>query len=68
MSFGNLAMQLVQRGEYGRMVALQGGKYTTVPIETVLAGKKRVDVEAYYDKENYKPKVKDFMGVPMFLT
>jgi len=68
MSFGNLAMQLVQRGEFGRMVALQGGRYTTIPIETVLTGKKIVDVEAYYDKENYKPKVRDFHGIPMFLT
>ena len=68
MSYGNLAMQLIQREEYGKLVALQGGKYTTVPVETVLAGKKIVDVEAYYDKENYKPKVKDFLGVPMFLT
>jgi ATP-dependent phosphofructokinase / diphosphate-dependent phosphofructokinase len=68
MSFGNLAMQLVQRDDYGKMVALQGGRYTTIPIEIVLTGKKQVDVEAYYDKENYKPKVKDFLGVPMFLT
>jgi 6-phosphofructokinase 1 len=68
MSYGNLAMQLIQREEYGKMVALQGGRYTTIPIEMVLTGKKRVDVEAYYDKENYKPKVKDFLGVPMFLT
>jgi ATP-dependent phosphofructokinase / diphosphate-dependent phosphofructokinase len=68
MSYGNLAMQLVQRNDYGKMVALQGGRYTTIPIEIVLTGKKQVDVEAYYDKENYKPKVKDFLGVPMFLT
>ncbi|MFU8826213.1 MAG: 6-phosphofructokinase [Brevefilum sp.] len=68
MSFGNLAMQLVQRDDYGKLVALQAGRYTTVPIEIVLTGKKQVDVEAYYDKENYKPKVKDFLGVPMFLT
>jgi len=68
MSYGNLAMQLIQRDEYGKLVALQGGRYTTVPIETVLAGKKQVDVEAYYDKENYKPKINDFLGVPMFLT
>lgn len=68
ISFGNLAMQLVRRQEYGKMVALQGGRYTTIPIEMVLTGKKRVDVEAYYDKENYKPRVKDFLGVPMFLT
>jgi len=68
MSFGNLAMQLVQRDDYGKLVALQGGRYTTVPIEIVLTGTKQVDVEAYYDKVSYKPKVKDFLGVPMFLT
>jgi len=68
MSYGNLAMQLVHREEYGKLVALQGGKYTTVPVDIVLTGKKQVDIEAYYDKENYKPKVKDFLGVPMFLT
>jgi 6-phosphofructokinase 1 len=68
MAYGNLAMQLLEKEEYGMLVGLQGGKYTTVPVETVLAGKKIVDVEAYYDKENYKPKVKDFLGVPMFLT
>ncbi len=68
MAYGNLAMQLLEKGEYGKLVALQGGKYTCVPVETVLAGKKIVDVAAYYDKENYKPKVKDFLGVPMFLT
>jgi len=68
MSYGNLAMQLVLREEFGKLVALQGGRYTTVPIEIVMSGKKQVDVEAYYDRENYKPKVKDFLGVPMFLT
>ncbi|NLG97889.1 MAG: phosphofructokinase [Chloroflexi bacterium] len=68
MSFGNLAMQLIRRGETGKMVALHGGKYTTVPVEMVLAGTKRVNVPAYYDIENYKPRIKDFMGVPMFLS
>ena len=68
MAYGNMALQLIKRGEYGKLVGLQGGKYTAVPVETVLSGKKIVDVEAYYDKENYKPKVKDFLGVPMFLT
>ena len=68
MSYGNLAAQLIRRNETGKMVALHGGKYTTVPVEMVLAGKKRVDVPSYYDIDNYKPKVKDFMGVPMFLS
>lgn len=68
MSFGNLAVQLIRRNETGKMIALHGGKYTTVPVEMVLAGKKRVDVASYYDIDQYKPRVKDFMGVPMFLS
>jgi len=66
MSYGNLAVQLIHRNDTGKMVALHGGKYTTVPISMVLAGQKRVDVPSYYDIENYRPKVRDFMGVPMF--
>ena len=67
-SFGNLAWQCVERGDTGRMVALHGGKYTTIPVSMVLAGKKIVDVAGYYDIEKYRPKIKDFMGVPMFLS
>ena len=68
MSFGNLAVQLIKRNETGKLVALHGGKYTTVPINMVLAGKKRVDVPSFYDIDNYVPKIHDFMGVPMFLS
>ena len=68
MSYGNLAVQLIRRNETGKMVALHGGKYTTVPISMALAGQKRVDVPSYYDIEHYRPKVTDFMGVPMFLS
>jgi 6-phosphofructokinase len=67
MSFGNLAVQLIMRGETGKMVALQGGKYTTVPIEYTMTGKKRVDVENLYDVENYRPRVRNVLGMPMFL-
>jgi ATP-dependent phosphofructokinase / diphosphate-dependent phosphofructokinase len=68
MSYGNLAVQLINRNETGKLVALHGGKYTTVPINMVLAGQKRVDVPSYYDIDQYKPKIRDFMGVPMFLS
>jgi ATP-dependent phosphofructokinase / diphosphate-dependent phosphofructokinase len=68
MSYGTLAVQLIKRKETGKLVALHGGKYTTVPINMVLAGKKRVDVPSFYDIENYIPKIRDFMGIPMFLS
>jgi ATP-dependent phosphofructokinase / diphosphate-dependent phosphofructokinase len=67
-SFGHLAIQLIQRNESGKMVCLHGGKYATVPIDMILAGKKRVDVPSYYDIVNYRPRIRDFMGVPMFLS
>ncbi|HEY66219.1 MAG TPA: ATP-dependent 6-phosphofructokinase [Caldilineae bacterium] len=67
ISFGNLAMQLVLKGETGKMVALQGGKYTTVPIEYTTTGIKRVDVENMYDVESYRPRIRNVLGMPMFL-
>lgn len=68
MSFGTLAVQLIKRNETGKMVALHGGKYSTVPLGMIMAGKKRVDVPAFYDIETYRPRIRDFMGVPMFLS
>lgn len=67
-SFGNLAWQCVAREDTGRMVCLQGGKYNTIPLNLIVSGKKIVDVAAYYDADNYRPKIKDFLNVPMFLS
>jgi 6-phosphofructokinase len=67
VSFGNLALDQVAIGHTGRMVALQQGIYTTAPLDTVTAAKKRVDVTALYDSENYRPRVRDMLGKPMFL-
>jgi ATP-dependent phosphofructokinase / diphosphate-dependent phosphofructokinase len=67
VSYGYLASQLLGRGVSGRLVALQEGKYTNIPIQTVTQGVKRVDVHELYDVENYRPKVSHVMGKPMFL-
>jgi 6-phosphofructokinase len=66
-SFGNLALDQVALGHTGRMVALQQGIYTTVPLDMIVQGKKQVDVSALYDRENYRPRVSDMLGKPMFL-
>lgn len=65
-NYGSLAADLLLRGETGKMVAVVDGRYTAVPIE-VGEQKKRVDVGRFYDAENYRPKVADVMGMPMFL-
>ena len=65
--FGTLALDQLAKGIAGRMVALQQGVYTTVPIGMVVAGKKCVDVAALYDTESYRPRMHDVLGKPMFL-
>jgi 6-phosphofructokinase 1 len=66
-NYANMAMDLAAEGMSGRMVALQGGTYTHVPISTIMIGKKRVDVAELYDPVNYRPKVRHVLGKPMFL-
>ncbi|MBI5463442.1 MAG: 6-phosphofructokinase [Ignavibacteriales bacterium] len=67
ISYANLATDLALKKEFGRMVALRDGRYTTVPIEVITSGKKTVDVIELYDAERYRPKVAHLLGKPMFL-
>ncbi len=67
VSYGQLAMDLVAHRRSGRMVALRDGNYTHVPLNRVVAGVKRVDVDEMYDVEQYRPKIADMLGKPMFL-
>ena len=67
ISYANLATDLVLKKQTGQMVALREGKYTTVPINTLTQGVKRVDVAELYDEQNYLPRVAVVLGKPMFL-
>ena len=67
ISYANLAVDLVSRKKFGKMVALRDGRYTYVSIETLGQGLKRVDVEELYDPIQYRPKVVDLLNKPMFL-
>ncbi|MBM3148150.1 MAG: phosphofructokinase, partial [Actinobacteria bacterium] len=66
--FGNLAVDHILRGDTGRMVALRNGRYDSVPIDTVVAYKKVVDVERFYDAERYRPTYDAFELQPMFVV
>jgi ATP-dependent phosphofructokinase / diphosphate-dependent phosphofructokinase len=67
-AYGNIALNLIMQKDTGKLTSIQNGKYTTVPLDMVISGKKQADVDAYYDEENYVPKVKNFLGHPMLLT
>jgi 6-phosphofructokinase len=66
-NYANMVMDLINKQQFGYMVALQGGKYTHVPANTVTLGLKRVDVDELYDPESYRPKLRSVEGKPMFL-
>ena len=67
MAFGNYALDLVQAGRFGRLVALRKGCYDSVPLETVTATKKVVNVEQHYNTDRLRPMYRAFEGLPMFI-
>ncbi len=67
-NYGALAVDLAMRGMTGRMVALREGRYTHVAADMPMRGKKRVDVDEFYDIEQYRAKVAHIQGKPMFLS
>ena len=51
--FGIAAVDMIVRGDFGRMASLQRGEITTAPLEGVINKLQLVDVEKYYDTERY---------------
>jgi 6-phosphofructokinase len=66
MAFGNLALQLILKRQYGRLVSIHRGVYDSVPITSVTSEKKVVDVRKYYNTERLRP-IYEFDGAPLFI-
>ena len=66
-NYAVMAADLAVAGNKGRLVSLREGTYTNVPISRTGEGAKRVDVDALYDVDAYRPKVRQVAGKPMFL-
>jgi len=67
VNYANIAIDLFLKGTFGRLVALNRGIYTDIPLNTISTGQKTVDVRELYDVEEYRPKVRHVGGKPMFL-
>jgi 6-phosphofructokinase 1 len=68
MAFGNLALDLVLSGSYGRLVSLRNGVYDSVPIDVVTGRKKFVDVQKYYDADRLRPRYGTLLRQPVFVV
>ncbi|MGD1934457.1 MAG: 6-phosphofructokinase [Candidatus Phaeomarinobacter sp.] len=66
-SMGARAVQHLQQGEAGVMMAVRNGAYESVPVSTCTEGQRRVDVAAYYDANEYRPNIHNINEKPMFL-
>jgi ATP-dependent phosphofructokinase / diphosphate-dependent phosphofructokinase len=66
-NYGAMAVELLKEGKRGLMTAIQQGRYTSVPVDTCIKGVRRVDVNALYDTQAYRPRAATLTGKPMFL-
>lgn len=66
-AYGTMAIQTLEAGQSGLMMAIRDGNYTTVPVDISITGEKRVDVGELYDPEAYTPTLRHVNGKPMFL-
>ena len=66
-NYGTMASELVLRGVSGHMVGIQDGKYTTNELSVLAAGARSVDVDAFYDSDQYRPNIHALATKPMFL-
>ena len=66
-TFANVAMDLVQGGITGRMVAIQDGQYAHTELPDPASGPRRVDVPAMYNVDRFRPRYDGKLGDPMLL-
>lgn len=68
VSFGNMAVESLAKGQSGLMAAISKGCFAMVPIPEAKLGPRCIDVETMYDTEEYRPKYSEKEGMPVFLT
>ena len=67
-TFANVAMDLVEGGVTGRMVAIQDGKYAHTGLPDPALGPRKVDVPVMYNAERFRPRYDGKLGDPMLLV
>jgi 6-phosphofructokinase 1 len=66
-NYGTMVVEMLAEGKRGLMAAIQDGKYTAVPVDMPIKGTRRVNVETLYDAAEYRPRLAQIAGMPMFL-
>jgi 6-phosphofructokinase len=67
-TFGNMAVECIQKRQTGLMTAIENGCYALVPIPDSKLGPRQVDIDTMYDTKRYRPSYTNKIGMPVFLT
>ena len=67
-TFANIAMDLIESGVTGRMMAIQDGKYAHTALPDPSLGPRKVDVPTMYNVERFRPRYNGKLGDPMLLV
>jgi 6-phosphofructokinase len=67
-TFASMAMDSIQQGQHGVMMAICHGCYSAVPIPDPKLGPRQVDIENMYNTRRYRPNYANKTGLPIFLT
>jgi 6-phosphofructokinase 1 len=67
-TFAGMAVDEIAKGEHGKMMAISHGCYAAVPIPDPKLGPRKLDVDAMYNKDRYRPNYNNKIGLPIFLT
>ncbi len=67
-TLGTMAYDAVTSHKPGTMAAILEGKFAMVPIPDPKAGPRKVDVNAMYNRDRYRPNYANKEGLPLFFT
>ena len=67
-TFASMAIDIINEGKSGLMMAISHGCYTAVEIPDPKLGPRKVDIESMYNVERYRPRYDHKLGLPIFLT
>src|ERR1039458_8008944 len=67
-AFGNIALDLIQDGVTGRMVAVQNGCYAHTALPASSLGPRKVDVPMLYNTNRYRPNYTSKLGAPLLFS
>jgi 6-phosphofructokinase 1 len=67
-TFAGMAVDEMEAGQHGLMMAISHGCYAAVPIPDPKLGPRKVDIAAMYSTDRYRPTYTGKTGLPIFLT